>query len=231
VSDNREEIIKDAIESIEPGEGSRERMLVNIMRKAAEQYENENISDSPAKKKMEENKRYTRINRIMRWAAPLAACLVLVLAGGLIVPKMIKGKNTGNSGLGVQIANPLVPVEDAKAIEEALGIGIEAPSGATNVEYYVLSGKIADIRFNCDGHDYTFRASESNEDFAGLNGKEISSEKLDTDKKATLTVIASGESRWTKIDWKEGKIAFVIVNTDGASEDEIKAVFEKICNR
>lgn len=60
MSDNREEIIKDAIESIEPGEGSRERMLVNIMRKAAEQYENENISDSPAKKKMEENKRYTK---------------------------------------------------------------------------------------------------------------------------------------------------------------------------
>ena len=41
-------------------------------------------------------------------------------------------------------------------------------------------------------------------------------------------MIRSGDEFYRKVSWGDGKITFILSNTDGASEDEIKAVYEKI---
>ncbi len=223
MSENEKKRIKDAIDSIEPAEGAKERMLANIMAKAAEQTKKES---SPENANMEQKTSVIKFNRIMRWVLPLAACCALVLIGGIVVPGIVKDHNSKIGGDNVQIPNPLVSVDDAGVFEEKLGIKTDAPAEATDTEYLIIDGRIADIRFSMGQHAYILRASKSNDDFSGLYGKETDMGKLDKD--ATLTKISSGEQEWFKITWKEGKINFVLTNTDGASEEDIKAVFSKI---
>ncbi|MCR5584774.1 MAG: hypothetical protein K6F63_04985 [Lachnospiraceae bacterium] len=244
MSDNNDKRIKEALESIEPAEGAKERMLANIKRKAAEQSETAREINSPEKMNMEENiknvtvnaskessentVKVARINRIVRWAAPLAACLVLVLAGSLVIPRLLNNSGKTIGGNNVQIANPIVEVENADAIKNQLGLDIDAPKGAENVTYSVIMGQTGEVRFDLDGHNYTFRGSKETDIIIGLYGSEEKAEKLDTKKNAELTVLRSGEESYKMINWEDGKTKFVIANTDGASEDQIKAVFSKL---
>ncbi len=223
MSDNKDERIKVAIDGIEPVEGAKERMFANIMKKAAETEQTE----SSPEKKMEE-KKITSINKIMKWAMPLAACLALALVGGFVVPKLVNRSNNVIGGNNVQIANPFVEVESAEAFKKDLGIEIDAPEAAENVTYNIIMGQTADIKFDLNGHNYVLRASKETDIIMGLYGSEEKVEDLDLKKGAELTVIKSGEESYLLISWKEGKTNFALGNTDGASQEEIKEVFEAL---
>ena len=62
-------------------------------------------------------------------------------------------------------------------------------------------------------------------DFSGLYGTEEKTEELVPGKTATLTSIRSGEEVYLKITWKSGGVTYILINTDGAEEADIKAVF------
>ncbi len=127
----------------------------------------------------------------------------------------------------MQLVNPFVTVESAKAIEAALGIRVDAPQGASNVVYSIMNGRMANIDFETDGHEYTLRAAAGSDDIAGLYGEEIRNQMLDMED-AALSVIRSGGDRCIKIVWFKGEWQFVLSNTDGATEEETAAVYRQL---
>ncbi len=136
--------------------------------------------------------------------------------------------SSGTEGPISQMVNPLEPVDSAAEYEARLGIRINAPAGAEEVAYAILYQRIADITFQFDGHEYDLRAAAEEEDFSGLYGAEEKTEELDSGRNATLTAIRSGEELYLKITWKGSGITYILINTDGAAEADMKAVFAAI---
>lgn len=134
----------------------------------------------------------------------------------------------GTEGPISQLANPLEPVDSPAEYETRLGIQVDAPNGAAAVSYAILYQRIADITFQFDGHEYDLRAAAEEEDFSGLYGDEEKTEELDPGKNATLTAIHSGEEVYLKITWTGNGVTYILMNTDGAEEGDIKAVFAAI---
>ena len=127
-----------------------------------------------------------------------------------------------------QLANPLEPVDSPAEYQARLGIQVDAPEGAEAVSYAILYQRIADITFLFAGPEYDLRAAAEEEDFSGLYGTEEKTEELDSSKDATLTSIRSGEEVYLKITWKGGGVTYILMNTDGATEAEMKALFAAI---
>ena len=137
--------IKKALEEIEPAPGARERMYQNILRKAAEQQtapKEENITVFPAR----------RPSQWKRWGS-LAACLALVLAVGLLLPRL-RNSDIEPPGPPVMVGSPY---EDVAGPEDfaKLGFTIAAPAEAEDLYYYILDGEIAGVDFALNGHSYT----------------------------------------------------------------------------
>lgn len=68
------------------------------------------------------------------------------------------------------LPNPIVEVEDASDFEK-LGVSIDAPEGATDVRYSIISDKLAQVDFTLDGASYTYRAAiteDEEEDISGV---------------------------------------------------------------
>lgn len=153
-------------------------MYQNILEKAQGEKEKAAQKKSPAK--------------ILRIAIPAAACLCIAVWG--ITHTNFFGSSPAASlteDLGVQGANPFLEVSSAEEFKK-IGIDIEAPEGAENISYAIISGNIASISYDKDGDSYTFRASEQSGDFSGIYGEVISSEPLDSESGAVLTVQRGG---------------------------------------
>ena len=128
---------------------------------------------------------------------------------------------TGNT----QIANPIKEAESADAFEE-LGITLTTPLNAENMEYSIISDKIAQINFKYEEHEYCLRASKEEEDIAGLYGDKISEKKLPGG--AVLTALADGEKTLYKVEWDRNGVFYSLTNTDGASDAQVSGTYEDV---
>jgi len=222
VNENKNDIIREAVNKIEPAEGARDRMLANIKRKTEEQtIRNDAKAES-------DNLKILSIKHIMKWAIPIAACFLIAVIGGKGMQNTIKTSDPSSTGIDVQISNPFVSVDNADQFDEILGISIDAPAGTENVAYSIVDNEMADIGFDHEGHGYKMRASKVSGDFSGVNGIEAKTEQIDAKNDAVLTVIRSGDEFYRKITWTDGKVNYVLTNTDGALDNEMKAVYQKL---
>lgn len=189
----KNETIKPAIDEITPADGAKERMLANIKRKA-EAGKTKPISVSLAK-----------------WAAPLAACLIVAVitaAGVRMIPTLSQTQITSDPE---QVGNPVRLVDSAAAFNEELGISVDAPEGSKNVQYRIVDDEIADISFVYNNTVCTLRASEKNGDFSGIDGTAVISELIDSENNAMLTTetTPSGEA-FLKLIWSAGKTKYIL---------------------
>lgn len=212
---------KSSVDGIEPAEGARERMLANIKRKAEAQATAKAEAEAPSAKA-----KIIPIKRIIKWALPVAACFVIAIIGVKVMPNVINPSTTQDPV--VELANPFLPVENASAISEQLGIEIDAPMGAENVEYTICDGEMANIYFEYDGNSYTLRASRQSGDFSGLNGTPAGAEIIDAQNDAVLEAVRSGDEIYRKITWTNGEVTFILINTDGTDEETMKQLYEAI---
>lgn len=188
--------ISSAFEEIIPADGAKERMLANIKRKAETRKPNP-ISVKPAK-----------------WAAPLAACLVVAVitaVGSKLIPPLSQTQTPSES---TQIGNHIRVVDTADTLAKELGISVDAPEGSENVQYRIIDDEIADISFVYRDIDYTLRASEKNGDFSGINGSAVLS-KLIEDNDAVLTMVKnSSDEAFLKLEWNAGKTRYFLCCPD-----------------
>lgn len=210
---NRDKI-KYAVESIEPREGAKERMLANIRQKAAQ-----SVQTAPAAKK-----NAPMFMNIAKWALPIAACLVLTIVGIKVIPPLVAPEESSE----VLGGSPFLTVSSADEFEKQLGIAIDAPEGASGVEYTIIDSNIADVHFSYGEKTYSLRASEQSGDFSGLYGVEAATEQLDSANNAVLTTIRSGNQAFFKLTWTNGKVNYILSNTDGGSADNIKKIYRLV---
>ena len=240
------EEIRKMIDSIEPEEGAKERMLANIRAKANAQMAKKSgeedaegketevkkaESTQPAEKKItgEKKTKVIPLSKIMSWGAAAAACLIIGIIGVNVIPMILPGTDMGVTGSDpIQIGNPFEDVANAKVIEDRLGISIDAPAGAKQVSYHVIDGKMADVIFTVNGHEYDLRASEQSGDISGIYGIEADVVQIDSETNAILTVLRDEEEIYTKIEWTDGKINYVVSNTDRAEKEELIAVYGQV---
>lgn len=210
---NRDEI-KKALDEIEPAPGAQERMYQNILRKAAEQQaapKEDNITAFPVRK----NPQWKR------WGS-LAACLALVLAVGLLLPRL---RNND-----IEPPDPPTlggsPYEDVTGPEDfaKLGFTIAAPADAEDPYYCIYDGEIAQVIFTLDGHKYIYEAAKLSGNFSRLQGEAVSTASLDAASNATLDHLEDGSWR---AHWQQGEISFYLTSS-AASEEEITAVVQSL---
>ncbi len=202
--------IKEAISSVEPEAGAKERMYRNIMDKAAKK---------PPQKTAKPPVRLTR------YALPIAACLCIVIVG-LVHFLSPDADIDSNDGM-VMGGNPFVEVESAEAFRE-LSITLDAPDDAENVSYAVIDGKIAHVQFELDGKGYIARASAQDGDFSGIVGEEILIETVDAKTSAVLSEVQSDGASYYKIVWTNGKVSYCLYGTDGAEREQLIAAYEAL---
>lgn len=73
---------------------------------------------------------------------------------------------SGEPGV-TEIPNPMEEIQGAEELAK-LGVSMDAPEGAEDVQYCVISGVVAEISFALDENLYTYRGSVTAEDFAGI---------------------------------------------------------------
>ena len=163
--------------------------------------------------------------KITRIALPIAACVCVVILG---VTRFLPGGIADNPDESTVLGgNPYVGVVDASAFAP-LGITVDAPEDADDKSYAIIDGEIAEMKFSLGGHSYTLRASKS-DDISGMNGEIISHEPIENGGDAeiiTLNILGVGKCRL--VEWTSDGINFSLSNSDGAADDELRAVFEKI---
>lgn len=211
MNDDRERIRK-AIDSIEPEEGARERMLAGIKSKA----------------KAEEQRRRVMRSRSLQWLAA-AACFCLVVWGAFRFSGVLGGNVTPPDGT-VEQSDPLVmagspyeDVADADALYEKTGVRIDAPAGAEDVMYSVYDKSIAHLIFTREGVTYAVMAAAKSGDFSGVGGETLSSEMIDAKTSAVLTKVNddfSGE-KW-KVAWTDGRISYYLTCPADADAEAVK---------
>ena len=72
MNENKDEHIRDALGSIEPAVGAKERMLNNIKKKAAAQQE------SPVTSQPQQKPKVISFTKITKWVLPVAACSIIL---------------------------------------------------------------------------------------------------------------------------------------------------------
>lgn len=216
--------IREQIDKIEPADGAKERMLQSIRRKAAEQ-QNIQINETKQPKAIP-------FGKIARWAAPIAACLVIAFVGVAVFRQQSVPVTPVHSSLpeesGVLGGSPFSDEMSPEELREQLGIDFKLPGNAENVTCYIMDGNIGDVRFDLDSGSYALRFSEQSGDFMGINGTVLSSEKIDASTNAVLDTIESVEYQIYKISWTNGKLTCILSNSSETTAETIKQVYEEI---
>lgn len=203
--------IKKALEEIEPAPGAQERMYQNILRKSAKQQAAPKEDNIPARK----NPQWKR------WGS-LAACLALVLAAGLLLPRL---RNSD-----IEQSDPPVlgnsPYEDVTGPEDfaKLGFTIAAPAEAEDLYYCIYDGEIARVDFTLNGREYTYEAAKLSGNFSRLQGEAASTASLDAAANATLDHLPDGSWR---AHWQQEELSFYLTSST-ATEEEITAVVQSL---
>ena len=207
-----EKRIQDAINSVEPEAGAKERMYQNILKKAQQQ-------SAPAEAPVEKKKKPIPF---VRYALPIAACLCLIIFGATrLIPWSTPGGND------VQIANPFAEVDSAENFK-SIAISLDAPDDAENVRYAIIDNEIADVQFELGGAGFTARASVQSGDFSGLNGSEEELETIDAAYNAVLSVVHIDSEDIYKVTWTSGKANYCLCAASGVGPEQIKSAYEAI---
>lgn len=223
--------VKKAFNTIEPEDGTRERMYANILKKAAAQRAAapEENADAPAAESNASPKTVPLPARrpTPRWKrySAMAACLALVttLTIGFLHP-FFAGDSEGNEP-PVLGGSPFGDVQSAADFEEKLGFVIDAPEGAENVTYCIYDGEIARVDFTLDGRGYTYEAAKLDGNFSRADGEAVGSTALNAEYGATLDRVSL--DTW-RAHWNRDDVSYYLTNFDGAEESAITEIADTL---
>ena len=206
-----EKEIRAALEQIEPADGAQERMYQNILKKAA----------APKKTEKPVWQRY----------AALVACLVLVCTAGFFAlrgeksaPVQSDPADVEFSQLPVMVGSPFEDVQSAANFEK-LGFTIDAPEDAENVQYSIIDGEIARVRFSVRNHKYTYEAAKLDGNFSCADGDAVGSVALNAKYDAVLDRLS--QDKW-RAHWSDGEVSYFLSNFDGAGEEDITDLLQTL---
>lgn len=203
---NREdELLRKAVDEIEPVAGAKERMLANIRRKAAMTAEETSVQkeQESAVKTEEKPERKKSVERIIKFWIPAAAAVIVMLLGWGIYRNSIKPPKVDDgiiSAGGEQMTRKDITelseeTSTEEAVRESAGEFPQAPKGAARVKYYRYSGIAVGMVFSFEGHKFRLTVMST----------ETASEYY-----------VSAEDNEIRESWERNGNEYVLVNSDGA---------------
>ncbi len=129
------------------------------------------------------------------------------------------------------LPNPMREVSDVLAFE-VLGVHMVAPAKGENVKYFIINDEVADIQFDLDGVSYTWRASNTAEDFAGIferfkEGTDLTI-TYDAPDASSEAVIRTTESGGRLAGWKWGGTNYTLHTSSEISDEAITEVTRQL---
>ena len=213
--------IKKAFDEIEPEAGARERMYANILKKAAAQEEHKVVELSVEKSGGTAGQKRRPAPVWRRWGS-LAACLVLVLAACVILPRLTDQGELSDPP--VMVGSPFKDVAGPEDFEK-LGFTIDAPEGAENRYYCIYDGEIARVDFTLDGHEYSYEAAKLDGNFSRAEGDAVGSVSLNAEYGAVLDRLSP--DTW-RAHWNRDGVSYYLTNFDGAAEADVTAAAQAL---
>lgn len=125
-----------------------------------------------------------------------------------------------------EIPDPLVEVEGTQAFAR-VGADIEAPVGAENARYYIISERIAEIQFSQNGVEYCYRASQDEE--SGENSQENAREQESVQAvvgDVSIPIQTQGDRHLAV--WRWGSMCYRLESDDPVDEGIMKALVEEL---
>ncbi len=131
-----------------------------------------------------------------------------------------------------EIPNPMEELPSAEDFAE-LGVSIDAPEGATDVKYFIISGKLAQVSFTLDGRDFTYRCADEDEgDITGVYDEfrdeelAVNAEYPDGCIEVRIRTTIDGGRLAT---WENGGKTFSLFTVSEMSDDEITSLCLRLC--
>lgn len=121
---------------------------------------------------------------------------------------------------------PFVEVEGIQAFAR-VGADIDVPAGAENAKYYIISDEIAEIQFNQNGVQYSYRASQVVEDVAGVQGEIQEVEDVQAAAGSQVIPIQKAGSSYLAV-WKWGQVAYSLVTDDPVDVGMMRSLAEEL---
>lgn len=175
--------------------------------------------------------------------AAAAACAALVLGVGIFAVNQraniveqpaesgSEAVSTDDVGNFVQAVSPYEDFDTLEEAGKAVGFDIAVPDsfGAfTELSFSAASGKILEVQY-CDkdgGCGLSIRKAKGSEDISGDYSEYESTSEIQAGGRA-VTIKGNGGKYYLAV-WLDGGYSYSVSVTDGASEDELKAVVEEI---
>ncbi len=123
----------------------------------------------------------------------------------------------------VGLPNPVVEADDASAFDE-LGLPINAPAGAENIQHSIIDNKIAQIQFASDGISYTYRAAHTADDISGVYETFEEAQMVLVDAKdwtAAIEIKMIKDGTGGLASWRFDQTAFTLFTPDSVSSETL----------
>ena len=128
------------------------------------------------------------------------------------------------SGTATQeLPNPMAEVKDVLAFE-AIGVHMVLPEGAEDTSFFIINQEVADAQFTLDGVAYTYRASDTAEDFAGIFERfkdEAISRNYDYGETSLEVLIKTTDSGGRLASWEWGSTKYTLYTAAQVDDETI----------
>lgn len=130
--------------------------------------------------------------------------------------------------------NPMAAVTDETAFQ-SLGIYMAIPKEAEEPLCFILNGEVAEIQFDYDGIPYSYRASNTAEDFAGIferfTEQFLTAEYIRAEGEETVSVkaqIRTTQSGGRLASWSWEDTDYTLYTAANVTDEEITAVVTRL---
>ncbi len=167
-------------------------------------------------------------------AAVIAAAAVMIAGCGQKQPeeRAVRTEEetaaaAAESSSDVQIPNPMTAVTDESAFQ-SLGIYMALPEEAADPLCFILNGEVAEIQFSYNEIPYSYRASNTAEDFAGIFERftdQILTVQFEAGEggETADVQIRTTQSGGRLASWKWKDTSYTLYTASGISDEEISA--------
>lgn len=130
---------------------------------------------------------------------------------------------------GTEIPNPMIEADNAKAFE-TLGLRLDAPEGAENAKYYIISETLAEVVFTLGGKEYTYRASKDSGNISGVYDTltDAFTMYLTYDFDNLTATASTGSEGGSLVTWTAEGVNYSLYTDSGVEEEALRSVVKAV---
>ncbi len=167
----------------------------------------------------------------MKKALRMTMIMACALAAALLLGACNSGPKVEPSEPGAQMPNPIVEVEGAAEIKTKMGIDMLAPEGAEKAQYSIIADTTAQVTFELDGAEYTYRIAKASGGMEDISGMYIDfAATKEADINGIPCKLSCNDGAEGMINWQDEQAGTVhnISMTEGATEEKLIAVAAEV---